>query len=90
MLWTAPELLDKDIQALPGTSAGDVYSFGIILQEIICREGPFYMKDNEMEAKVKRGHGRRGRGTGEGEGGRGRGTETSRRKRIWQKYDMSA
>ena len=50
LLWTAPELLSVDNRALPGTPAGDVYAFGIILQEIICREGPFYVHDMELEA----------------------------------------
>ena len=53
LLWTAPELLSADNKALPGTPAGDIYSFGIILQEIISREGPFYVRDMELEAHGK-------------------------------------
>lgn len=42
LLWVAPELLP--ITILPGTPAtqkGDVYSFAIILEEIVVRGGPF-------------------------------------------------
>ncbi|XP_033122598.1 atrial natriuretic peptide receptor 1-like [Anneissia japonica] len=39
LLWTAPEIL-RQKTATPSTE-GDVYAFGIILQEIILRTGPF-------------------------------------------------
>lgn len=42
MLWVAPELLPLTV--LPGTPAtqkGDVYSFAIILEEIVVRGGPY-------------------------------------------------
>ncbi|XP_066919566.1 atrial natriuretic peptide receptor 2-like isoform X4 [Clytia hemisphaerica] len=51
LLWQAPELLkstssdDKDGK----TKEGDIYSFGIILSEILTREDPYY--DYEMEPK---------------------------------------
>ena len=41
MLWTAPELLRMDERPVNGTQAGDVYSFAIIVQEILFRTEPF-------------------------------------------------
>lgn len=42
MLWVAPELLPLTvIPGTPATQKGDVYSFAIILEEIIVRGGPF-------------------------------------------------
>ena len=38
-LWTAPEHL-RDA-TIPPTPKGDVYSFGIILQEVITETAPF-------------------------------------------------
>ncbi|XP_030637488.1 retinal guanylyl cyclase 1 [Chanos chanos] len=44
-LWTAPEILrDPRLQKL-GTYPGDVYSFAIIMQEVISRCTPFCMLD---------------------------------------------
>ena len=50
LLWTAPEHLraisskdQKDVQL--GSQAGDVYSFSIIMQEIILRGAPFCMME---------------------------------------------
>lgn len=48
-LWTAPELLRDSNPPAAGTPKGDVYSFGIILQEIELRNGPFYIRDQTLE-----------------------------------------
>eukprot|EP00057_Strongylocentrotus_purpuratus_P014433 XP_011668907.1 PREDICTED: atrial natriuretic peptide receptor 1 [Strongylocentrotus purpuratus] len=60
-LWTAPELLRLPEIPSGGTQKGDVYSFGIILQEIMYREGVFYIKDvdlmpEEIVKKVANGY----------------------------------
>ncbi|KYM99572.1 Atrial natriuretic peptide receptor 2 [Cyphomyrmex costatus] len=62
-LWTAPELLKMERQLPEGTQKGDVYSFAIIVHEIVMRQGPFYLGDNnELSPKeiiegVRRGGG---------------------------------
>uniref|UniRef100_A0A6Q2Z1Z0 Guanylate cyclase n=1 Tax=Esox lucius TaxID=8010 RepID=A0A6Q2Z1Z0_ESOLU len=47
LLWTAPELLRRPQQG--GSFPGDVYSFAIIIQEVILRSAPYAMMD--MPAK---------------------------------------
>lgn len=46
--WTAPELLRMTSPPPQGTQKGDVYSFAIICQEIVCREGPFFSASTQM------------------------------------------
>ncbi|XP_026320713.1 atrial natriuretic peptide receptor 1-like [Hyposmocoma kahamanoa] len=58
LLWTSPELVPGSIY--PGAVAslkGDVYSFGIILEEIVVRAGPFHhftstMSNEEIVSRV--------------------------------------
>ncbi|CAH2042612.1 unnamed protein product, partial [Iphiclides podalirius] len=52
LLWTAPELVSGSLY--PGAIAslkGDVYSFGIILEEIVRRAGPFHHYTPTMSYK---------------------------------------
>ncbi|XP_060769053.1 retinal guanylyl cyclase 1 [Neoarius graeffei] len=44
-LWTAPELLRNTTLMNKGTYKGDVYSFAIIMQEVISRSAPFCVLD---------------------------------------------
>uniref|UniRef100_W5KM71 guanylate cyclase n=1 Tax=Astyanax mexicanus TaxID=7994 RepID=W5KM71_ASTMX len=45
LLWTSPELLRSAKLMKTGTYPGDVYSFSIIMQEVISRSAPFCMLD---------------------------------------------
>jgi len=47
-LWTAPELLRLIDPPPEGTQKGDVYSFAVICQEIMYRNGPFWMDNMDM------------------------------------------
>ena len=57
-LWTAPELLRLDPQESFGTKKGDIYSFGIICQEIVLQSEPYSSNDLEPEdilQKIRQG-----------------------------------
>ena len=41
MFWTAPELLDSDLQIRKGTQKGDIYAIGVVLFEILYRQTPY-------------------------------------------------
>lgn len=48
-LWTAPELLRDPALERRGTLAGDVFSLGIIMQEVVCRSTPYAMLELTAE-----------------------------------------
>ncbi|XP_047115101.1 atrial natriuretic peptide receptor 1-like isoform X1 [Schistocerca piceifrons] len=50
-LWTAPELLRMPQRPPEGTQKGDVYSFAIIVHEIVTRQGPFFIADRHFSPK---------------------------------------
>ena len=43
-LWTAPEILNLDNPPIEGTQKGDIYSFAIVLHELIMRCETFYIQ----------------------------------------------
>ncbi|XP_046396086.1 atrial natriuretic peptide receptor 1-like [Ischnura elegans] len=49
LLWTAPELLRMQHPPPEGTQRGDVYSFAIIVHEILTRQGPFFLSCPEHQ-----------------------------------------
>ena len=51
LLWTAPEHLRQEDVVRTGSQKGDVYSYAIILQEIIERNGPFGQSSEEPKGK---------------------------------------
>lgn len=50
-LWRSPELLRITNPPARGTQKGDVYSFGIVLFEIIGRNGPWGVTNLSNESK---------------------------------------
>ncbi|XP_026810639.1 atrial natriuretic peptide receptor 1-like [Rhopalosiphum maidis] len=49
LLWVAPELLSEHTTNLiPATQKGDVYSFAIVLEEIVVRGGPYEFVKNDL------------------------------------------
>ncbi|XP_058791773.1 guanylate cyclase D isoform X2 [Phymastichus coffea] len=57
LLWTAPELLRHTGLRKRGSQPGDVYSFGIIMQEVVVRGEPFCMfalSPEDIIEKVKK------------------------------------
>ncbi|ESP02584.1 hypothetical protein LOTGIDRAFT_237906 [Lottia gigantea] len=50
-LWTAPEILRISTKNPCGTQKGDIYSFSIICQEIVYRNGVFYLHNLDLSPK---------------------------------------
>ncbi|XP_050405679.2 atrial natriuretic peptide receptor 1 isoform X2 [Patella vulgata] len=53
-LWTAPEILRDPKAYIRGSRKGDVYSFALILQEIILRTGPYGNEATDPEEIIER------------------------------------
>ncbi|KAM7069717.1 retinal guanylyl cyclase 1 isoform 1-T1 [Molossus nigricans] len=53
-LWTAPELLRDPSLERRGTLAADIFSLGIIMQEVVCRSAPYAMLELTPEEVVQR------------------------------------
>ena len=52
MLWTAPEILRNNYSsASKGSRKGDVYSFAIIMQEVLYRALPYFQEDLSPQGK---------------------------------------
>ena len=51
MLWRSPEHL-RSVDKAP-TKEGDIYAVGIIMQEVITREEPFYAERNVNNMDIK-------------------------------------
>uniref|UniRef100_A0A8C3PXR7 Guanylate cyclase n=1 Tax=Chrysolophus pictus TaxID=9089 RepID=A0A8C3PXR7_CHRPC len=54
LLWTAPELLRDPDMRRKGTFKGDIYSFAIILQEVVVRGPPYCTSDLSAEEIIKK------------------------------------
>ena len=53
LLWTAPELLRDHLRGDVGTQRGDVYSFAIIMQELVLVTKPFAMVELTAQGMQK-------------------------------------
>ncbi|XP_072126994.1 retinal guanylyl cyclase 2-like isoform X1 [Mobula birostris] len=51
--WTAPEILRKPNPLMNGTFKGDIYSFSIIMQEVVVRGPPFCMFEMSAEGIIQ-------------------------------------
>ena len=51
LLWSSPEIIRDPHAPVQGTQKDDVYSFSIILHEIIYRRGLFAMNETSVSAK---------------------------------------
>lgn len=54
LLWTAPELLRDANLRRKGTQPGDVYSFSIVMQEVVLRGEPFCVLQLKPEGGSQR------------------------------------
>ncbi|XP_051572013.1 retinal guanylyl cyclase 2-like isoform X3 [Myxocyprinus asiaticus] len=54
LLWTAPEILRGSHPGLYGSQPGDVYSFSIIMQEVVMRGPPYCMLEQSVEEIIQR------------------------------------
>ncbi|XP_048858484.1 LOW QUALITY PROTEIN: retinal guanylyl cyclase 2-like [Brienomyrus brachyistius] len=54
LLWIAPEILRGSFPGLHCTMQGDVYSFSIIMQEVVVRGPPFCMLDLSIQEIVQK------------------------------------
>jgi len=54
LLWTAPELLREPPIRRRGSQPGDVYSFGIIIQEVVLRGEPFCTLNLTPEGTIQK------------------------------------
>lgn len=55
LLWVAPELLaEHTVNLIPATQKGDVYSFAIVLEEIVVRGGPYEFVKNDLTTQGNR------------------------------------
>ena len=52
LLWTAPELLRNERLFETGSQKGDVYSYAIVMQEVILRSLPFSTVSKSFDGTV--------------------------------------